>query len=65
MVAVYYFRVWDQSAGDCVIPPRKSPADRIARIKGQVISDTCEHVDAADLDDFGRCDPRLLSSVTS
>ena len=49
-IKVYHFRIWDHEAGAFVIPPEKSPAERIRRIGGEIMRDTVEYVDRWQLD---------------
>ena len=61
MVTVHHFKVWDQAAGDHVVPPRKSTAERIKQIGGTIIPGTSEEVDESAIDSEGRFDPRAGS----
>lgn len=58
MTVVHHFRVWNPSADAYVTPERKSPAERIERVRGEIIPGTAELVDRSQLDDFDRYDPR-------
>ena len=55
---VHSFRVWNPTTDTYIMPERKSPAERIERIRGEIIPGTAELVDASDLDDQERYDPR-------
>ena len=57
-IKVHHFRVWDQTRGEHIVPKRKSPVARIERIGGEIIPNTAQEVDEADLDQEGRYDPR-------
>jgi hypothetical protein len=57
LVIVHSFSVWDAGAGDYVVQPLKSPADRIARIGGEIVPDTAEVVKRTALDAHGRYKP--------
>ena len=57
-VTVHHFRVYDVINDAYVIPIRKSPADRIKRIGGEIIPDTSEEVEVSSLDEHDRYDPR-------
>jgi DNA-binding cell septation regulator SpoVG len=57
-VTVHHFRVYDGIKDVFIVPVRKSTADRIARIRGEIIQGSAEQVDAAALDQHERYDPR-------
>ena len=57
LVIVHSFSVWDAGSGDYVVQPLKSPADRIARIGGEIVPDTAEVVKRTTLDAHGRYKP--------
>ena len=57
MVEVHHFKVWNIHRGDWEIPPSKRTAESIAMLKGQIIPDTAEDIDAAKLDAQGRFFP--------
>jgi hypothetical protein len=57
MVQVYHFKVWNTNKGDWEIPPSKRTADSIGDLKGEIIPDTAEEVDATKLDNHGRYFP--------
>ena len=61
MVTVHYFKKWHQQQGEYIVQPRKSPADRIQEIGGQIIPGTDEEVDESALDSEGRYDPEPQS----
>ena len=54
LVEVHAFKVWDSRTGDIVQPERKSTADRIARVGGEIIPGSAEWVSSAEVDDEGR-----------
>jgi hypothetical protein len=54
LVEVHAFKVWDGRAGEMVRVPRKSTAERIAMIGGQIIPDTAEWVAPSAVDTEGR-----------
>jgi hypothetical protein len=54
LVEVHSFEVWDSRAGTTVRPERKSTADRIAKIKGEIIPGSAEWVPAIEIDPEGR-----------
>jgi hypothetical protein len=58
-ITVHNFRVWNNVLGDYVFPERKSSAERIKRIGGEIIANTAEDVDPSALDEHDRYDPRL------
>ena len=55
---VYNFRTWNGSSDETIAQPLKSTEARIKSVGGEVIAGTGEVVDAADLDEFGRYDPK-------
>ena len=55
VVKVYHFKFWDK-AGMLHYPARKATAERIAAIRGQILTGTEEDVDAS-LVHEGRYDP--------
>ena len=55
---VYHFRVYDVHTDDTVVPPRKSTAERIDRIRGQIIEESGEDVPESALDGDGQYIPR-------
>ena len=57
MVMVYHFRIFDGRTDEVLIPLRKSPAERIKRVEGEIIEDTGEDVPVTSLDEHGRFDP--------
>lgn len=57
MVKVYQFRVWDATNDGWIIQPRKSPAQRIHQVGGELIEGTEEEVSSNDLDEHGRYMP--------
>jgi hypothetical protein len=57
-VIVYHFEVWNGINDRMIIPPRKSPEERIKSIGGNVLWDSAEEVPVSALDDEGRFDPR-------
>lgn len=57
-VTVHQFRVWDSARGEYVTQPVKSPADRIARIGGEIVPQTGEAVKRSELNSDGRYNPR-------
>ena len=57
MVMVYHFKVYDGTNDKFLVPPRKSTAERIGRVGGQLIEETGEDVPDSALDDDGRYDP--------
>jgi hypothetical protein len=57
VVTVHHFKVWDQMRGDHIVPPLKSPAERIKQIGGTIIPGTAEDVESSVLDADGRYDP--------
>ena len=59
MVNVYSFRVWDQKGGVHFIPVRKSTAERIAILGGEIIPSTEEEVDEQTVHE-GRYDPEKM-----
>ncbi len=58
-VVVHKFRVWDVTKDEYVEQPLKSPADRIARIGGEIIPGTGEAVERSALDEHGRYNPAV------
>jgi hypothetical protein len=54
LVEVYSFKVWDSRTGDIVQPERKSTADRIARVGGEIIPGSTAWVTSAEVDPEGR-----------
>lgn len=58
MVKVYHFKVYDAINDEWVMPVRKSPADRIKEIRGEIVPGTEEEVPESDLDEHRRYDPR-------
>jgi hypothetical protein len=54
VVVVHKFRVWDGAKGEYVTQPLKSPADRIARIGGEIVPGTGVVVPRSALDVDGR-----------
>ena len=65
MVKVHHFKVWDINTGDWRIPPLKSTAARIAKVRGKIIPGSMENVPASSLDREGRWDsekPRKASA---
>ncbi|HEY1806392.1 MAG TPA: hypothetical protein VGG45_18115 [Terracidiphilus sp.] len=60
LVEVHAFKVWDTTAGDQVQPSRKSTAERIARIQGEIIPGTSEWVEPSAIDSEGRLKARAL-----
>ena len=58
MITVHHFKVWDAQTDEYISPPRKSPAERIKAVGGEIIPGTAESVEEAALDDHGRYDPR-------
>ena len=59
MVIVYHFKVYDAINDTWIVPVRKSPADRIKDIRGEIIPGTEQEVPEALLDEHRRYDPRL------
>jgi hypothetical protein len=57
MVTVYHFRVYDPANDATIVQPRKSTAERIERIRGEIIPGTAEEVDPSTLDEDGRYNP--------
>jgi len=56
-VTVHSFRVYDPYKDDWYYPPRKSPAEQIRRIRGEIVPGTAEEVDSSQLDAEGRYNP--------
>jgi hypothetical protein len=54
LVEVHAFRVWDQRTGEMVQPERKSTADRIARVSGEIIPGSAAWVSSTEVDPEGR-----------
>jgi len=61
-VTVHHFRVYDAATDSWIVPARKSPAERIERIRGAIIPGTAEEVDRAALDEHERYDPQIRLS---
>lgn len=60
-VTVHHFKVYDAVTDSWIVPPRKSPAERIEGIRGAIIiPGTAEEVDRAALDDQDRYDPQTV-----
>jgi hypothetical protein len=57
MIEVHHFKVWNINMGDWQIPLSKRTAESIDELKGQIIWDTAEEVEFAELDDQGRYFP--------
>jgi len=57
MVMVYHFKVYDGFRDEFVVPALKSTAERIGRVRGDLIPDSAEDVPASQVDDDGRCRP--------
>ena len=54
-VVVHHFKVWDISAQDWYLEPRKTTADRIEDLpRAEIIPGTAEEVDEAELDEYER-----------
>jgi hypothetical protein len=51
---VHSFKVWDNRTGDIVQPERKSTADRIARVGGEIVPGSAAWVSSAEVDPEGR-----------
>jgi hypothetical protein len=58
MVKVYKFKVYDNLLGVMLVQPLMSQKERIELVAGTIILDTEREVDASELDDQGRFDPR-------
>jgi hypothetical protein len=54
LIEVHAFKVWDGRTGDMVQVPRKSTAERIARIGGKIIPNTAEWLLPSAIDTEGR-----------
>jgi hypothetical protein len=54
LVEVHSFKVWDNRTGDMVQPERKSIADRIARVGGEIIPGSAAWISSAEVDPEGR-----------
>jgi len=59
MITVHHFSVWDGQAEQMIVPPLKSPAERIRRLGGTIIPGTDERVHESALDLHGRYRPRV------
>ena len=57
-VVVHHFRVYDAASDSWIVPSRKSPVERIERIRGTIIAGTAEEVDRSALDEHDRYDPQ-------
>lgn len=57
-ITVHHFKVYDFVNDDWIVPPRKSPVDRIEQVHGVIIPNTAETVEEGDLDEQRRYDPR-------
>lgn len=57
-VTVHHFKVYDAINDSWIVPSRKSPAERIERIRGAIIPGTAEEVDRSALDEQERYDPQ-------
>jgi hypothetical protein len=58
MVKVYKLRVYDNLLGAMLVQPLMSQKDRIELVAETIIPNTEREVDASELDDQGRFDPR-------
>jgi hypothetical protein len=54
LIQVHSFKHWDAGANDMVQAARKSTAERIARVRGEIVPDTGEWVDPSAIDADGR-----------
>jgi hypothetical protein len=52
-VEIYYFKGWDQVAGEDLNSRRPGTPDAIRRVGGEMILETRRLVDSGDLDDNG------------
>lgn len=52
-VTVYYFRVWNQDRRQYLISARPATRERIESLKGNLIEDTAQEVEASRLDGAG------------
>ncbi len=57
-VTVHHFQVYDAASDSWIVPSRKSPVERIERVRGVIIPGTAEDVERSLLDDQERYDPR-------
>ncbi|WP_295559935.1 hypothetical protein [uncultured Hyphomicrobium sp.] len=57
-VTVHHFKVYDAVNDSWIVPPRKSPAERIESVRGVIIPGTAEEVERSVLDEQDRYDPR-------
>ena len=53
VVEIYYFKGWDQVAGEALTSRRPGTLDAIRRVGGETILETRRLVDSGDLDDNG------------
>jgi hypothetical protein len=58
MVKVYKFKMYDNLLGVMLVQSLMSQKERIELVAGTIILDTEREVDASELDDQGRFDPR-------
>jgi hypothetical protein len=56
-IEVFHFRVYDFVNDTWVVPSRKSPKERVERVRGEIIPNTGEFIHESDLDSEGRFDP--------
>ena len=60
---VYHFKWFNGLADEAIIPPLKSTAERIKKIRCEVIEESGEDVPISALDAEGRYNPDGLSSA--
>lgn len=56
---VYFYKVADAGTGEIRVPDRKATAETVADLRGELLHETGEEVDASLLDQNGRYDPAI------